>query len=318
MSDTTYQRRQREIELFLENPDGLTPSDLSREMGVSRQTIHDDLDYLSREGVRKVEGTHRYIMNARDYPRPMRLSLPHVWLLYLLLRRVVRANLHQDAQFSSLLYHLAALLHEEIADHLIPINHTQESKGNTLFADLVAAWREEKYVEARYQPLHQKEPSRLVIAPWWFEPAVWSDSLYLIGGLHNKTGNDSFITLKLERIQSVRVTDETFQRPDPQAILDYLSMTWGIWVSDQEPADVDLRFHHRQKQRLSETHCHPDQQITDDGEWIIWRAKVSEPREMLPWIRGWGADVEVLEPPSLSAEIIVESRGVGRLLGIKN
>jgi CRISPR-associated endonuclease/helicase Cas3 len=318
MSDAARQRWQKEIDLLLENPDGLTPSYLSKELGVSRQTIHDDLDRLSFDGVSKVVGTHRYVINAREYLRPMRLSLPHVWLLYLLLWRVVRANLHQDAQFSTLLYRLATLLREEIADYLAPSSVPQEYKRDTVFADLVNAWREEKYIEIRYQPLYRKDASRLVIAPWWFEPAVWSDSLYLIGGLLTKTRGDKPITLKLERIQAVRIMNDAFQRPDPQTILDYLKMTWGIWVSEQEPVEVILRFHYRQKQRLSETHWHPDQQISEEGEWIIWRATIAEPREMLPWIRGWGADVEIIEPQSLRDEMIGEARALAKLYGISD
>lgn len=318
MSDPARQRQQAIIDILLKSPDGLTPSELSREFGVSRQTITQDLTDLSAKGVEKIEGTHRYRIDARAHFRPMHLSLAHVWLLYLLLRRVVRADLHHDTQFSTLLYRLATLLHEDIADFLMPATTSQESKRNTVFADVVDAWRQEKYVEVRYQPLHQKEASRLVIAPWWFEPAVWSDSLYLIGGLHSQSGTDKPITLKLERIQSVRLMNNTFQRPDPQVIQDYLKLTWGIWVSEQDPAEVVLRFHYRQKQRLFETHWHPDQEITEEGEWIIWRAKVAEPREMLPWIRGWGADVEVIAPPSLRDELIGEARALAKLYGISS
>ena len=36
---------------------------------------------------------------------------------------------------------------------------------------------------------------------------------------------------------------------------------------------------------------------------LIWSTQVAEWREMLPWIRGWGADVEVLEPKALRREI---------------
>ena len=35
--------------------------------------------------------------------------------------------------------------------------------------------------------------------------------------------------------------------------------------------------------------------------------QVGDPREMLPWIRSWGGEVEVLEPPELRAEIGAEA-----------
>jgi hypothetical protein len=42
--------------------------------------------------------------------------------------------------------------------------------------------------------------------------------------------------------------------------------------------------------------------VDDDGS-LTWRAKVSGTLEIRSWILGWGADVEVLEPGPLRAEI---------------
>jgi len=46
---------------------------------------------------------------------------------------------------------------------------------------------------------------------------------------------------------------------------------------------------------------------TEDGG-CLWSADVAEWHEMLPWIRGWGADVEVLEPEKLRTKIIQQVR----------
>jgi len=317
MSETAHQRRHDLVELLIVNPDGLTPSQLSAELGVTRQTIQKDLGRLVTEGVYKIEGTNRYCISSKDYLRPMRLSLPHTWLLYLLLRRLVRANLHQDSQFRSLLYKLAAALHEDIADYLVPPDSEslQRSPTSDIWSDVVRAWHDQTYVELRYQALRKRDVSRLTIAPWWFEPTPWTDGFYLIGELRSKHGDDIPITLKLNRIQSVRITADRFQRPDPQALIASVETTWGIWGGD-EPQEVVLRFHHRQRQRLFESYWHRHQEIVDKGDWLIWRAPVAEPQEMLPWIRGWGADVEVLAPPSLRDEMIGEARALARLYGV--
>jgi len=42
---------------------------------------------------------------------------------------------------------------------------------------------------------------------------------------------------------------------------------------------------------------------------------VAEPQEMLPWIRGWGADVEVLEPEDLRERMMGEARRLARVYG---
>jgi len=43
---------------------------------------------------------------------------------------------------------------------------------------------------------------------------------------------------------------------------------------------------------------------------------VAEPQEMLPWIRGWGADVEVVEPPGLRDRMLGEARRLAVLYNL--
>jgi predicted DNA-binding transcriptional regulator YafY len=54
---------------------------------------------------------------------------------------------------------------------------------------------------------------------------------------------------------------------------------------------------------------HPSQMIDElaDGGLLL-TVRVSDPREMRPWIRSWGADVEVLEPYDLRAEMVEQAR----------
>jgi proteasome accessory factor B len=42
-----------------------------------------------------------------------------------------------------------------------------------------------------------------------------------------------------------------------------------------------------------------------DGS-LIWRARVAGSLEVRIWLLGWGADVEVLDPPELRAEVAGE------------
>jgi CRISPR-associated endonuclease/helicase Cas3 len=60
---------------------------------------------------------------------------------------------------------------------------------------------------------------------------------------------------------------------------------------------------------VRETRWHPSQRIEElaDG-YLLWRAQIAEPREMLPWIRGWGADCEVVEPAELRERVAEEYR----------
>ena len=89
---------------------------------------------------------------------------------------------------------------------------------------------------------------------------------------------------------------------------------WGIWYTEAEPVEVVLRFHPRVARRVLETRWHRNEQTEEqpDGS-LIWRAQVAEPQEMLPWIRGWGADVEVVGPPVLRDQMTGEARRLARV-----
>lgn len=49
--------------------------------------------------------------------------------------------------------------------------------------------------------------------------------------------------------------------------------------------------------RAQETRWHrPEQTDLQSNGTLIWRARIAEPKEMVPWIRSWSADCKVLAP----------------------
>ena len=62
---------------------------------------------------------------------------------------------------------------------------------------------------------------------------------------------------------------------------------------------------------------HPSQEIRDrpDGG-CEWAAQIVEWREMEPWVRGWGADVEVLAPAELRASVVEAVRLAAERYGL--
>ena len=75
-------------------------------------------------------------------------------------------------------------------------------------------------------------------------------------------------------------------------------------IADQAVVEVILRFDRSVASRVAETTWHPTQSVTKnpDGS-LTWRARVSGTLEIRPWILGWGADVEVVAPEALRAEV---------------
>ena len=110
-------------------------------------------------------------------------------------------------------------------------------------------------------------------------------------------------TFKIDRIESVTPTTDRFEPPSEEAIESSFAAAWDI-ISDQPFVDVRLRFSAAVAGRVQETRWHPTQvvELADDGS-LAWRATVSGTVEIRSWILGWGADVEVLAPAELRAEI---------------
>jgi predicted DNA-binding transcriptional regulator YafY len=121
-------------------------------------------------------------------------------------------------------------------------------------------------------------------------------------------------TFKLERIKAVYLTDEPYTIPADFDLRALLADAWGIWYTEAEPVEVVLRFHPRVAGRVRETRWHLSQQLEEQADGgLVWRAWVAEPQEMLPWVRGWGADVEVLAPEELRKELMRETKQLMRL-----
>jgi len=81
--------------------------------------------------------------------------------------------------------------------------------------------------------------------------------------------------------------------------------------------EVVLRFSPHVARRVQETRWHRSERTEPqpDGS-LVWRAQIAEPKEMLPWIRGWGADVEVLGPEGLRGTLEAEVQKMAKVYGV--
>ena len=57
--------------------------------------------------------------------------------------------------------------------------------------------------------------------------------------------------------------------------------------------------------------------MEEDAEGrLIWTAEIDAVQEIMPWIRGWGADCEVLEPHEVREQIKGKVRRQARMYGL--
>lgn len=307
--------------LFNDRRHGVTVRELSTQLGVSVRTIERDLIEL--------QGQPHSLPLDRDgwlwkLNRTVTIPLPPVSFtreqaaaLYLGARLVSQYSGSLTRLAVETVARLAQALPADIGLFLVQTSIPAPREPHpveAIFTVLVTGWIERRKVICQHQTLGRTAHT-YHLAPYSFEPAAVGHAIYVIGRC-DEDPPGQLRTLKLDRIQHATLTDEPFVHPStaPTQTLDH---AWHIWGSNTPPIAVRLRFTKRVTARVRETQWHPTQEITllpDGGcEWQAW---VAEPQEMLPWIRGWGAECEVLAPLALRTTLIREARRLIRLYGV--
>jgi len=303
--------RLREMErLYLQR--GYSDGEMAARLGIDRSTVYRDRLELSREAPIVNDDAGRWKIDRSGYLSNVRVNLNEALALYLAARRASQQTRISQPHLASGLEKLAMALRQPMTARLSRIAQDilaqQASPERVKVLETVArAWAEGLKLRLSYQSLKAARPYNYLVSPYLIEPSPWSDAAYLIGfsDVHG-----DLTTFKIERIEHAWLTTEPFSIPadfDEAALLRY---AWGIWYGEGEPVKVTLRFAAGvAARRLKESVWHPTQQISEleDGG-CLWQAQVAEWQEMLPWIRGWGAAVEVLEPQGLREELKREAR----------
>lgn len=301
-------------------------AELASELGVKRNAINKDrnaLMQLAGEDIFIAEPESRYWLDKKKYLPNLRLNRPMAAIVYTQLKRLARHTPNPNADTLRLLNDLAFVLHQPLMERLIKVSKTlqpdqQNSRTQTAFSNIVDCWLDGKVVSICYLSLGEIEPITHRVHPYLIEPSPWNESNYLIGYSERTKKVHSF---KIDRVVAANATSQLANIPENFNEDELLQLAWGIWLGDSaEP--VRLRFKHgkdgKATQRLRETKWHPLEKIDDSdpsGD-LIWSAPVANWREMLPWIRGWGVDCEVLEPPALRQTLIRETFALANVYGL--
>src|SRR5690606_29496904 len=111
-----------------------------------------------------------------------------------------------------------------------------------------------KQVELVYRPLHGK-PFSTTFSTYLLEPSPIGLTTYLIG--HSSLPN-ALRAYKMERIESIRLTRDSYSVPLDFPGLEILRNSWSI-VMGETTIRVVLRFSPRAKDRVLEAQWHPSQ-----------------------------------------------------------
>jgi predicted DNA-binding transcriptional regulator YafY len=306
-----------------QRPEGWTTGELAREFGVDPSTIFRDLGLLEAMGTGLLTQGRRYILDHRRSLHNVKLSLNELLAIYLAVRLLSRHSDEHNPHVVKALEKLADTLranspliarHIEQAAIAVRARQTRREYVEALEV-LTQGWAEGRKVRLRYRSYTKDETTERTFAPYFIEPSGIGYACYVIGYDELR---EAIRTLKVERVYEARLTEERFTIPEsfnPQRLL---ASAWGVIWRDEGEIEVMLRFAPSVVRRVRESIWHHSQRIEDlpDGS-CLFIVKVGSTQEVKPWIRGWGAAVEVLAPPKFREEIITEVREMAQVYGVQ-
>ena len=325
INDDDKRDRLERIHLLLKrHPRGLTEAEIADEVNIGRRTVNTYLQELEFQGKAFKDGIYWFPLVLKEAQlRSFDLSPEEAVTLYLGARLLSKQQDKRNEPAETALLKLASVLKadagvgaeiEQAARELAqrPI----QKEYQPIFRDIVRGYIYRKKIEITYRPLNWNKSFQTTFSTYLLEPSPIGFTTYLIG---HSSIVDKWRAYKLERIESVRLTKQEYALPPDFPGLEILRNAWSI-VMGEETVRVVLRFSERVKARVLETRWHPSQQTREDPKKpgsLLWEVQVADTLDLLPWIRSWGADCEVLEPKELREALRREAMRMAGLYEVK-
>lgn len=322
--DTKQKRKDLVYECVLRHDAGITEKEIDELLALGRRNVNNYLRELEIEGKVERQG-HVWIgyLYRRTTLRRFEISPEEAMTLYLATRLLVKQHDKRNESAQTALVKLAEVLTGdvgvgyEIHQAALELAHRPGDESySRIFRAVMQGYIYRRKLAITYEPLGGTA-FETVLSPYLLEPSAIGYATYVIG--HSSVVN-ALRTYKLERIRAAALTREEYRVPADFPGLEYLRSAWSI-ISGEETVQVKVRFAPGvAAQRVRESYWHPSQQIVDDPEHpggCFWSAQVADVLDFKPWLRSWGGDVEVLEPPALREELRREVRKMARVYGVE-
>lgn len=302
-----------------QTPSGLSITSLARIYQVDRSTIYRDIGALEERGTGLIQDGRRWKLDHRRMLFSTHFTPHELVCLYLASRLLVRYSDERNPHVTTALEKLADSLHNHsplVTRHITQSAEVASARPpnpeyvNT-FEVLTQAWLLARKAHIVYQGFNDEHPRERLFSPYVIEPSGIGFSLYAIG--YDDLRQD-IRTLKLDRIHSAHLTDESFSLPTNFDPFRQLANAWGIIWNQDGQEEVRLRFSPRVSRRVKESVWHPSQRLEDlpDGS-CLFTVHLGSLTEIKPWIRQWGADVEAIAPQSLRDDLAAEAHALAAM-----
>ncbi|MCM2336095.1 MAG: YafY family transcriptional regulator [Pseudomonas sp.] len=285
----------------------VTVQRLQEDLECSRATVYRDLaylrDYLMAPVVGNGEAGFRYDTSEGD-----RFELPGLWLSSEELHSLLAAQQLLMRSGGGVLSNALAplqqriekLLDEHAGGRRLPVErvrvvpHRTRKLDETVFRTVATAVLDRKRLAFDYRARSTDEHTRRNVAPQRL--THYRDNWYLDAWDLDREGLRSF---SVDRMTAARMLDETARDLPDEELDRHLASSYGIF-SGTPKGWATIVFSAKAARWVADEHWHSQQQgrFLPDGRYEL-KLPYSAGRELLMDVLHYGADAEVVEPPSL-------------------
>jgi proteasome accessory factor B len=296
------------------NPQGLTVRELAGMLGSSVRTIQRDINVIDLEmGVPLLQDGRRWKLMPGSTPiGAVRFNLQEARAVLLATRLYFRHADRLDPDALAALQKLADALPPMLAANVestiaqLRRRAPEDRTALGVLRTLTDAWAGSRTVRIRYRSQRTRATEETDLDPYVIEPTTAVAATYVIG---YSSRHQEVRTFKIDRLVSAELTDRSFVASDVRGLLDQISQSWGVVFAGDEEKRVVIRFSGSAADRVRETNWHASQRIVELERGVVELELVLPSLlDFIPWVRGWGHEAVVIEPPDLRDAIAASFR----------
>ncbi len=181
---------------------------------------------------------------------------------------------------------------------VIEIHSNKDFSGLKYISPLYNAVVNKNVLKITYKRFFDCESAQFYFHPYYLRE--YNGRWFVYG--FNEQENKPTWNLALDRIQQIEITDREY-RPFDFDWEAYFYDIVGVTRYDEAPQEITLRFYHESAPYVVHKPLHPSQRVYNEGDNVIVKIKVIPNRELISQILAYGANAEVLSPPSFRQAI---------------
>lgn len=165
--------------------------------------------------------------------------------------------------------------------------------GQQYLSTLISCMRDSVKVELTYHSFWSDNEYTILLEPFFIK--VSKQRWYVIGPSDMHPGDPHIYAL--DRVISVKPTDQKFKYPRDFDPNDFFRNSYGIFHSNETPLDIKIKVSKEQKKYTKSLPLHHSQHIVEDtDDYCIFSYRMCPDYDLIQEIAGKGAAYEVLEP----------------------